>query len=1605
MRVADLSADGLSEQDESVPDWFAGALLGQVAAEDVAVYPKTFIGTLLKAAYANLVAPRHRGQPNIKLTDYVVEADNNARQITVVEIVNDNMSFLVDSTLAAIVDLGFEIQLVAHPIFDIERNNKGIATKVLGEAGAEPAGIDVSRESFIHIHLPRIDSAADRARLVDELTRVYADVASAVTDWPAMRARLIETLTSLRENPPPLPETVVSEAVAFLQWLVDDNFTILGIREYRYKADTTEDPVEGTGLGILSDPAVHILRRGRELVVMTPEIREFIQKPVVLITTKANVKSRVHHRTHLDYVGVKLFDRSGHVVGELRIAGLYTGSAYIQSCASIPYLRQKVAEVVRRADFDPASYFGRALNHVLEDYPRDELFQIDVDTLYRFVHDILQLMDRPRVRVLPRIDEFGRFVSVLVYVPKDRYDTDVQNAIGAFLARLYQGRLSAIYPSYPGGPLARIHYIIGRDEGETPVIDRSTLETGIAGLVRTWNDKLTEAFASKVGREKGRELASSYAEAFGGAYREAFSGNAVIEDIADIEALNAERPRAVKLYRREGDPESRAALKVFSRSAPTLLSERVPLLEKLGFKVVNERTYRVTPRNAEPENRVWLHDMSLERATGGAINVERAKADLEAALMALFDGAAESDGFNALVLESALDWRQAAVLRAYGRYLKQIGVPYGQEYLAETLVRHPEITTRLVALIEARFDPDFAGDRAVGESAVRSEIEMHLQAVSSLDEDRILRRFVNLIEATLRTNIYQRDEQGNPRDTISFKFECAKVEGSPKPVPLYEIYVYSPRVEGVHLRFGRVARGGLRWSDRSQDFRTEVLSLVKAQQVKNSVIVPVGAKGGFVPKRLPPASDRAAWLEEGRGSYRVFISSLLDLTDNREGTDIVPPARTVRHDGDDPYLVVAADKGTATFSDLANEISLEHGHWLGDAFASGGGNGYDHKGMGITARGAWETVKRHFREVNIDIQTVPVTVAGVGDMSGDVFGNGMLLSKAVKLVAAFDHRDIFLDPDPDPAIAWAERKRLFELPRSSWQDYDHALISAGGGVFSRSAKTIPLSEQVRVRLGTTRTEMTPQELMSTILKAPVDLLWFGGIGTYIRGSSESDDRVGDRANDAIRITGQQVRARVVGEGANLGVTQQGRIEAAHSGVRINTDAIDNSAGVNTSDLEVNLKIALAIPEQDGRLTQDDRNALLASMTSEVAKLVLTTNYDQSKAISLMQIRGAEEIGYERRFMHVLESVGRLDRAIEYLPDDAELTAREKRGEGLVRPEIAVLLAYAKLSLYDAILESSVPDDPYVARELSHYFPKVLGERFPDAIAHHRLRREIIATRLSNAIINQAGPTIVTKVADQTGASVQTLTAAFIAVWASFGLGDIIAEIDALDGRIGTQAGQLSGETQLSLYAEVQDALIDRVIWFSRNIDFTAESIDSVVARFTAGVQEVNQVLDRAPANAARDARVEELRALNVPENLASKLARLSALVETPDVVRVAAKAGHAVGEVAEIHFALEGVFGFKELMEASDDIKLADYYDRLALDRAVTGLAEAHCKLTAEVLAAGTGFGKHAVDSWVQARGDDVVRIRKAVEDIRASGLTLSKITVASSLVGDLARG
>ncbi|ACL59389.1 NAD-glutamate dehydrogenase [Methylobacterium nodulans] len=1594
--AAAAAAERRHESGEFVRDLF-----GRVPPEDLNVYAAETLADLALAARQHLAAARLDGAAaDIRLTDVEVVRGGHRRDVTVLEAVNANRPFLLDSTLAELVARGYEPRLVAHPILAVERGPDGALLRLVGETTANGSAA-LSRESFIHIHLNRIDDEAERASLVAGLAQVYADVAVATDDHAAMLARLDAAAAAYEAAPPPLPEAEVAEARAFLGWIRDEQFTFLGMREYRLGEGAEYRGQPESGLGLLRDPAVEVMRRGRSMVAMTPEIRAFLERPEALIITKASLISRIHRRTHLDMVGIKLFSADGKVAGELRIVGLFASTTYTSRAEEVPYLRRKVATVVAEAGLDPTSHAGRSLLHVLETYPRDDLFQIDTDLLRRFALAIVLLAERPRVRVLARPDKFGRFVSLLVFVPKDRTDAALQKRISAHLAARLGGHISAVYPDYPEGPLARFHIIIGRREETPPDLDPGQLEAEVTALSRTWADGLREALTDTMDGTRARALGAYYAEAFPAGYRDVYASREALSDIAILERISAEQPRAVDLHRRPGDPETRIGLKVFSKASALPLSDRVPVLENLGFRVIDERTFLIGRPGAPDREGIWLHDMLLERAGGGPIELAAVERPVEAALLAIARDLAESDPYNRLVLEAGLGWRDVALMRALGRYLRQLRIRYGQDYLAATLSRHADLARTIVDLFYARFDPRTEADRAGRQEAIRAQIEAGLSAVTSLDEDRILRRFVNLVEAAQRTNFFQVAPHGLPPETIAFKFRCAKVDGMPLPRPLFEIFVYSPRVEGVHLRFGYIARGGLRWSDRPEDFRTEILGLVKAQQVKNAVIVPVGAKGGFFPKRLPPPSDRQAWLAEGTESYRIFIRTLLSITDNIVGGAIVPPPDTVRHDGDDAYLVVAADKGTATFSDIANAISIETGHWLGDAFASGGSQGYDHKVMGITARGAWEAVKRHFREIDIDIQSEPVTVAGVGDMSGDVFGNGMLLSRCIKLVAAFDHRDIFLDPDPDPATAYAERRRLFDLPRSSWADYDRGKISAGGGVFSRSAKTVPLSPQIRARLGFDREEATPAEVMQAILKAPTDLMWFGGIGTYVRASTESDDEAGDRANDAIRITGADLRARVIGEGANLGLTQRGRIEAARRGVRLNTDAIDNSAGVNTSDVEVNIKIALTTPERDGRLGPDSRRALLSGMTGQVADLVLRNNQLQTLALSLGHRQGAGENGFAIRLMQALEAENRLDRAVEFLPSDAALGERTQGDEGLTRPELAVLLAYAKLSLKDALLDSAVPDDPYLSQELERYFPPVLVARYPDAVANHRLRREIIATGLANAIINRGGPTIVTRLADETGAEAPTIAAAYAVTRDAFGLIDLNRAVDGLDGVI-------TGEQQLALYAELQDLLRQRMVWFIRNTDLAGGhgGIDAVVARYRDGIAAVAGSLAEVLPASAREALAKRCRGLvdqGVPEALAGRLAALPELGAAPDIVRVAESTGRPPASIAATHFALEDLFRLGPLTRAARSIPVADTFDRIALERAVAGIAAAHRALTAEAAVTGEQ-GQAAVERWSAARGASLGRIRTAVAAIAASGLTVSKVSVAASLLADLTR-
>ncbi|MEL6968379.1 MAG: NAD-glutamate dehydrogenase domain-containing protein, partial [Pseudomonadota bacterium] len=1206
-------------------------------------------------------------------------------------------AFIVDTLLGELEAQGLTVSLVSHPVLPA---GQGKQTSLF-------AAILETRDRF--------DATALNASLVS----LVEQIALVTGDWTAMLQRLKAASAEFRTHGRlGIHNAEIEECVAFLEWLGDHNFTLMGLREYAYEGDRETGelkPVAGSALGILRDDDLPVMSRGQKPVILTPEIRKFLFDKDPLIVAKANLRARVHRRVHLDYIGIKQYTPEGDLAGELRVVGLFTSTAYNMSVMRIPRLRKKVETILRKKGLERTRHSGKALINVLETWPRDDLFQIDKSDLLKFCDKAIRLDERPRIRVLPRRDKFHRYVSVLVYVPRERYDTDLRKAMGAMLEDAYGGFLSMFSPSFMENGLTRIQFIIGKHEGEIPNVSAEALEAKVTALVRSWADDL-----------EGEGAANVKAEQFSAAYQARFSAERAVVDAALMGELSDIGEIAIDFLFNKDKP-NKAELRLFHKAHPVPLSKRVPMLENMGFSVVEEFTFELA--NAAGDI-VYLHAMSLDMALGDGADASLFDGVLEDALHAFWAKRADDDAFNALVLAASLSWQQVTVFRAYGRYLRQIESRYPLDVMARTLTRHPKVTRWLIKLFDILFDPDRIDDlRDDKAKRVTGQIRSALARIESSEEDAVLRGFLGVIEATLRTNFYALENAGTddasadvPMPVLSLKIDPGAVAGMPAPVPYREIFVSSPDVEGTHIRFGPVARGGLRWSDRAQDYRTEVLQLVKAQQVKNAVIVPVGSKGGFYPKNLPPRSAHEAWANQGREAYRTYISSLLSVTDNLLDGTVVPPANTVRRDGDDPYFVVAADKGTARFSDTANGISQARDFWLDDAFASGGSAGYDHKAMGITAKGGWEAVKRHFREMDRDIQTEPFTTVGVGDMSGDVFGNGMLLSKQTKLIAAFDHRDIFIDPDPDPATSFKERQRLFKADRSSWQDYKADLISKGGGVFSRSDKTITLSKEAAKALGTDTGKMTPDELMTAILKAPVDLMWFGGIGTYVRASTQSNADADDRGNDDIRITAKALRVKVIGEGANLGLTHPARIEFASLGGACNSDAIDNSAGVNSSDVEVNIKIALSAAMKAGRLSREDRNTLLESMTADVSDLVLVNNYKQTLAISLAQKDGLVELPHQQRLMQSLEGRDRLARDVEHLPDDAQIAERMARGEPLTRPEIGVLLAYAKIVALDDLVASDVPDDPFLERDLFGYFPQAMGEAHGRDIKDHALRR-------------------------------------------------------------------------------------------------------------------------------------------------------------------------------------------------------------------------------------------------------------------------------------------
>lgn len=1548
---------------------------------------------------------------------------------SVIEVITDDMPFLVDTAGMAVAAAKLQLYRLIHPVLNVTRDARGELVSLDADAQAH-------NESVMHVEIDRIsDEELDDLKIAVEAA--FGDVRASVDDWRAMRDRMLEIAEVLPQRRMPFSAREVAEAQAFLRWAADDHFTFLGYREYAVVESGNDELLQAktdSGLGILRSMDLAVAPRSLKSLAAT-------KLPVsgsmdAIILTKTNARSRVHRPGYMDYIGVLCFDDNGRPVGEQRFLGLFTSTAYMRRPQDVPLVRQKVEAVMERSGLRRDSHSGKALRHILETLPREELLQCSGDELFALTTGIFELKERARTRLFVRRDAYGRFFSCLIFIPRDHFNTMVRERVETMLLDELRGQHVDSTIQIGDSPLARLHVVVRPRPGDHPDFDLASMEVRLAKIVRNWHDDLRDALIERVGEERGAGLAMRYGRALSAGYIEEVTPQRAAADVETLAELSGHDDIRLLLYRPHNHPEL-LHFKIFRSGPDIALSEVLPLLENAGLKVLSEQVYTLDVKDAS----LCIQDFVVQPAATLAFDIEQLHANFESAFEAIWRGHAENDGFNKLLLNARLAWRQIAMLRGYCKYQLQVGTTFSQTYNEETLNRYPLIAGLLVELFEARFDPhretagrteleaarrqfeneliallppavlsaepDFVArvcalrrqPRAQQVDGLIAAIKTLLENVASLDEDRILRGFMALIRATLRTNYFQRHD-GRAAAYISYKFDSHQVPDMPKPVPYREIWVYAPRVEGVHLRFGPVARGGLRWSDRREDFRTEVLGLVKAQMVKNTVIVPVGSKGGFFVKKSPAGGDRDAQLAEGIACYKVFINGLLDITDNLVDGNVVHPVDVVRHDADDPYLVVAADKGTATFSDIANAVSAEHNYWLGDAFASGGSAGYDHKAMGITAKGGWESVKRHFRAMSRDCQISDFTCTGIGDMSGDVFGNGMLLSRHTRLLAAFDHRHIFLDPNPDAESSFVERERMFHLPRSSWDDYDRSKISTGGGVYARNLKSIPVSREVRAALGIggDAEAMPPNELMRAILKAPVDLLWNGGIGTYVKASSETSADVGDRANNALRIDGHELRCKVVGEGGNLGLTQKGRIEAAQNGVLLNTDFIDNSAGVDTSDHEVNIKILLNDPVRRCELDLAARNKLLASMTGEVEKLVLWDNYRQNVALSLMEHMSVQRLGSKAHFIRTLEAHGQLDRQIESLPSDADLAERKARHLGMSRPELAVLLSYAKIVLYQQLLDSDVPEDPYLSKELARYFPHPLREKYAQPMQRHRLKREIIATAVTNSIVNRMGATFMLRMQEDTGQTPAAIAKAYNAAREILDARTLWSQIEALDGSV-------AEGTQIDALLKIWSLLRHMTRWLL-NRPGTVLNITGLVERYQPGMAQLRAALPAAltpTGHASFDVDLEKWQGLGFPELLAEDLAEVPVLSVGLDIIETARESKYPVERVARVFFELGEALDIEWLRNQIESLPVESGWHAQARGSLRDELAAQQRALATQVLAAPVSGNDSPVAAWLRRDDPTLKFTRGMLDEIRNQHVDYPIASVALRRLAQLA--
>lgn len=1571
-KQADLIANSINDNSPAHKDlfsWYCKAFIQDSDPHEVATFDTASLGKHIKNSL-DFIQQRSFGKLRIR-----VYAEPEQKR-TIIELVNDDMPFLVDSVSQFLADREIEILHFFHPVCRIKRDKDGNFVNFSDMEGK----FDGLSESIMQIHISMVASAEVANELQEKLTEIMEDVRKSTGDWQVMMRRLDQIISDFTSTPVPVEQSHLTEVTGFLRWLGNNHFTFLGFREYRYDNNKVLKQVDDFGLGLFRDSEYYVLRQDDEYVDVVDELNHIGLNGNPVTILKSNRKTNVHRFAHMDQIFITIYEH-GEAVGQYCFIGLFTSTAYSARLKNIPLLNQKANEIIQRSGFRHSGHDGKTLLHVLDTYPRDEFFQTELDELYEIVMGIVKLEMRPTTKLFCRYDRFGRFVSAMVYLPRERLNMDARRKIGEYLADAFNGRLSTFSLWFSESNHVRIKYIIAVPSSsfnERP--DLTEMETEIKRITSNWRESVREA-AYKT--DLSVTAVSKYIDAFPASYYSSHSAEDAVRDIGFLEEVKS-KGDIVSHIIPNPHKENEINFRLFSPTGAIPLSDCLPIFENLGLRVVSENPHNITTGHFS----CFIHEFFAENTLSSELNIETVNGLLADAFSSIYHGRSENDNFNKLTLAASLPVRSVAVLRAFSLYLKQTGISYSQQLIAECLIKHTVVAVKLYEMFDLLHNPAHnlsPEERREKSADLKQDVLSELSKVTNLDEDIIIRRMMNAVRCVLRTNVFCE------KDYFSFKFDCNRLRDLPLPKPFREIWVYSTRIEGVHLRFGKVARGGLRWSDRREDFRTEVLGLVKAQQVKNAVIVPVGAKGGFFAKQLPDmnVAGRDAWLTEGIESYKIFISALLDVTDNIISGEIVPPQNVIRHDEDDPYLVVAADKGTATFSDIANGLSLERNFWLGDAFASGGSVGYDHKKMGITAKGAWEAVKRHFREKGKDIQTQEFTVIGVGDMSGDVFGNGMLLSRKIRLLAAFDHRDIFIDPNPsDCEVSFNERERLFNLLRSSWQDYDKKLISKGGGIFSRALKSIELTDEIKLLTGLTEDSVTPQELIKALLKSRTDLLWFGGIGTYIKSSSERDAQVGDKANDAIRITGSEVKALVIGEGANLGVTQKGRVEFALAGGAINTDAVDNSAGVDCSDHEVNIKIALGQVLASGKLSQEERNELLASMTDEVSDLVLKTNYDQTLTLSVTQHGSVERLDLHVRFLAYLEKYADLNRDVENLPDELTIRAGRNGHKGLTRPELCVVMAYAKLYLYKKILESNLPDEEFLGNIVRNYMPTPLAN-YQDALDNHPLKREIITTVITNRAINEGGVSFAFRLCERLNVGADIAIRAYLVAREIMGLDELLAYLKSLDNKIPTSL-------QTHFYEILRRALFDqtrRILIENRN-EF---DMQSMAEKYKGSFQMLLEKTEKSLAVECTSERFAEFYAPmlheNIPQEIVKKICAFYFFKNGFDIIELAKISQKDIFSMSQLYLTIVGMLGLDELRRKATEIPLADIYDQKALSEIIAQMD--HSVFDIVLLVAQSG---KTAEEWFETHKEMAQKYFDVLYDAASvSTLGLSRLSIIAS--------